>query len=129
MGLRSATMDAEENERPAVEAGRSRAGLGGVNAVRARALRALLDLELDLLSAGQAVEVERGVEAAAMEEVLLRIVRGDEAEAAIGDDLLDGTGGHIDLQHFSNKEGRSHGPFEKGSTTRSIVAQRGEGQV
>jgi hypothetical protein len=29
-----------------------------------------------------------------MEEVLLRIVCGDEAEAAIGDDLLDGTGGH-----------------------------------
>jgi hypothetical protein len=63
-------MDAEENERPAVEAGRSRAGLGGVNAVRARALRALLDLELDLLPAGQTVEVEREVEAAAMEEVL-----------------------------------------------------------
>jgi hypothetical protein len=29
-----------------------------------------------------------------MEEVFLPILCGDEAEAAIGDDLLDGTGGH-----------------------------------
>jgi hypothetical protein len=30
-----------------------------------------------------------------MEEVFLLILSGDEAEAAIGNDLLDGTGGHI----------------------------------
>ena len=35
------------------------------------------------------------IEAAAMEEVFLLILGGDEAEAAIGDDLLDGTGGHV----------------------------------
>src|SRR4029079_3174306 len=29
-----------------------------------------------------------------MEEVFLRVVGDDEAEAAIGDDLLDGSGGH-----------------------------------
>src|SRR4029077_1607795 len=31
-----------------------------------------------------------------MEEVFLRILGRDEAEAAIGDDLLDGSGGHDD---------------------------------
>ncbi len=56
----------------------------------------------------------RGIEGAAMEEVLLLILGGDEAEAAIGDDAFDGSGGHVDLQHFPNREGRSHGPFEKG---------------
>jgi hypothetical protein len=30
-----------------------------------------------------------------MEEVFLRILGGDEAEAAIGDDLLDGSCGHV----------------------------------
>ena len=39
-----------------------------------------------LLAADEAVEVERGVEGAAMEEVFLLILGGDEAEAAIGDD-------------------------------------------
>jgi len=103
--------------------------LGAADVRGARALGALLDVELDSLAAGEAVEIERGVESAAMEEVFLLILGADKAEAAIGDDLLDGTGGHSDLQHFSNVEGRSHGPFEKGSTTRSIVAQRGEAQV
>ena len=56
-----------------------------------------------------------------MEEVFLLILGGDEAEAAIGDDLLDGTGGHEDLQHFPNRRSRTHGPFEKGSTTRSVA--------
>src|SRR3954453_6733604 len=85
-----------------------------VNSVRARTLGALLDLELDLLTADEAVEVQRVVEGAAVEEVFLRILGGDEAEAAVGDDLLDGTGGHIDLQHFPNRGTRTHGPFEKG---------------
>src|SRR5690242_12557193 len=100
-----------------VRQGRCSVRLGAADVRGARSLGALLDFELDPLAAGQAVEVERGIEAAAMEEVLLLILGADEAEAAIGDDLLDGTGGHLDLQHFSNVEGRSHGPFEKGSTT------------
>src|SRR4026207_1337642 len=75
----------------------------GVDARCARTLRALLDLELDLLTADEAVEVEGGVESATMEEVFLRILGGDEAKAATGDDLLDGTGGHSDLQNFPNK--------------------------
>jgi len=41
-----------------------------------------------------------------MEEVFLLILGGDEAEAAIGDDLLDGTGGHVDLQHFPNSNSK-----------------------
>src|SRR5439155_23270231 len=70
---------------------------GALYVLRARPLRALLDLELDLLAATQAVEVQRRGQAVAMEEVLLPIVSGDEAEAAVGDDLLDSTGGHSDL--------------------------------
>ena len=92
----------------------------------ARALGALLDIELDALSADQTVEVERGVEPAAMEEVLLRILGGDEAEAAIGNDLLDGSGGHGDLQTFPNRNGRTHGLFEKEVTTRDVATDRGE---
>jgi hypothetical protein len=102
---------------------------GAADVRRSGPLRARFDLELDPLATHEAVEIERGIEAAAMEEVLLLILGADEAEAAIGDDLLDGTGGHSDLQHFSNLKGRSHGPFEKGSTTRSIVAHRGEIRV
>jgi len=69
-----------------------RANLGGP-----WALGAGLDLELDLLAACQAVEIERGIEATAMEEVFLPILSGDEAETTIGDDLLDCAGGHEDL--------------------------------
>jgi hypothetical protein len=79
--------------------------LPAVDANRSRSLGALLDVEVDGLAADKAVEVERGVERATMEEVLLRIVRGDEAEAAIGDDLLDSSaGGHeMTLRCFPNR--------------------------
>ena len=104
---------AEKNEwRPA--RGGSPGALSCVNSACAWPLGALLDLELDLLTADEAIEVKRGVEAAAMEEIFLRILCGDEAEAAVGDDLLDGSGGHMDLQHFPNTDCRTHGPFEKG---------------
>src|SRR5205814_8131757 len=64
--------------------------------------------------ADEAVEVKRGVKRAAVEEIFLRILGGDEAKAAIGDDLLDGTDGHEDLKTTSRTgEGRTHGPFEK----------------
>src|SRR5688572_33285162 len=61
-----------------------------------------------------------------MEEVFLLILGGDEAEAAIGDDLLDGTGGHEDLQHFPNRDFRRTVRSRRGSTTRSIATQCGE---
>src|SRR4029077_19454680 len=96
--------------------------LGGTHLCGARALGARFDLERHALAAGKAFEVKRGVEAVAVEEVFLRILGNDEAEAAIGYDLLDGTGGHSDLQCFPNWESTTHGPFEKGSTTRSSVA-------
>ena len=81
-----------------------RTRLGGTHLGGARTLGARLDLEDDTLAADEAVEVHRGIESAAMEEIFLRILGGDEAKAAIGDDLLDGTGGHEDLQHFPNWE-------------------------
>ena len=37
-----------------------------------------------------------------MEEVFLLIIGRDEAEAALGDDSLDSSGGHFDLQRFPN---------------------------
>src|SRR6187401_2717941 len=61
---------------------------------RTRTLGALLDLELDRLTAGEAIEVERELEAVAVEEVVLAVLSGDEPEAAVGDDLLDATGSH-----------------------------------
>src|SRR5207248_3118288 len=63
--------------------------LGDPDALRARALGARLDLEGDLLAAVQAVEVALG--AAAVEEVLLPVLGRDEAEATVGDELLDGS--------------------------------------
>ena len=60
-----------------------------------------------------------------MEEVFLLILGGDEAEAAVGDDLLDGTGGHEDLQHFPNRRSKAHGPFEKGSTRGAVAGRNG----
>src|SRR4029079_2179131 len=100
-------------------------GSGGAHLAGARALGALLDLELDPLATREAIEIERGIEAVAMEEVFLRVLSGDEAEAAIGNDLLDGTGGHHDLQHFPNKVGKTR-PVRKGVTTGSIDASGDE---
>ena len=60
-----------------------------------------------------------------MEEVFLPVFGGDEAEAALGDDLLDGTGGHIIDPFFSSRtRWQTHGLFGKGgSTTRSVAAR------
>jgi hypothetical protein len=100
--------------------------LGGANPVGTRALGALLDLELDALAAGETVELERRLEAVAMEEVLLRVLGLDEAESTVGDDALDGTGGHDDLPTFSNCRKAAHGPFERKATTRSFATRGGE---
>jgi hypothetical protein len=95
--------------------GRFRGCLGRANVLGARTLGALGNLELDLLTADEAVKIERGVEPAAVEEIFLRILGGDEAEAAIGNDLLDGTGGH-------------NGPPslpERGNEERTVRSRRG----
>ena len=88
---------AERQTRPgtiAVRAASDLNGLGCADLNGARALGARLDLEGDALAADEAVEVEGSQEAATMEEVFLAIFSGDEAETALGDYLLDSTGGH-----------------------------------
>src|SRR5690349_5236652 len=87
--------------RPSGRAVSGQARSGSPHPCRWRRLVAFPLPDLVGCAACPSVEVERGVEGAAMEEVLLRILSGDEAEAAIGDDLLDGTGGHDDL-HIPN---------------------------
>src|SRR6266545_5540688 len=100
---RACSAPRDKKKRPVPEDGAlSIPRLGAAHVDRAGALRICFDLELDALAADEAVEVDRGVEAAAMEEVFLLVLRSDEAEAAIGYDLLDGSGGHIDLHVFSN---------------------------
>src|SRR5215210_5202442 len=87
--------------------------------LRPSALGALLDVELDLLATGESVEVERSRQAVTMEEILLAILARDEAEASLGDDLLDGSRGHGDPPRiFSNEDLQAYGQFEKRSTTR-----------
>jgi len=49
----------------------------------ARTLLTRLDLERHRLAAGEGVEIEVVVKAAAVEEVLLPILGGDEAETAV----------------------------------------------
>ncbi len=111
---------------PWVRTRRARPELGGAHVIGARALGALLDVELDALAADQAVEVERRIEAAAMEEVFLLILGGDEAEAAIGDDLLDSTGGHVGPPHSTNGWIADRTARSKRETTRSIVTSGGD---
>jgi len=62
--------------------------------VRPRTLLALLDVEAHGLATAQAVEVERGVDATLVEEVLLTIVGGDEPKSAVGNDFLYGAFWH-----------------------------------
>src|SRR5690348_12330590 len=58
--------------------------------VRPRPFLARLDLERNSLAAGERVEVDARVETGAVEEVLLAVLRRDEAEPTVGDELLDG---------------------------------------
>src|SRR5205807_10211188 len=73
------------------------AGLGDANPGRARAALAGLDVEGDLLPAGERVEASGRLERAPVEEVLLAVLGGDEAEATVVDQLLDGSRGHLCL--------------------------------
>src|SRR5690349_303808 len=66
--------------------------LGELDAARAGALLARLDLERHPLAALEAVEV--GLGAAPVKEVLLPVLGGDEAKAAVGNELLDGASLH-----------------------------------
>jgi hypothetical protein len=96
---------------------------GSADSLGPRSLGAGLDLERHPLSADEAVEVEGSIERVAMEEVVLRILGGDEAETAISDDLFDSTRGHRDLLGFPNSGVRRTVRSRRGSTTR-IFARR-----
>src|SRR5262245_27899125 len=85
-----------EKSRPRNAGGFALDGSGGLNVLRPGTLRVLLDVEADLLAADEAVEVDRRGEPVAVEEVVLPVVGGDEAEAAVRDELLDGAGSHGD---------------------------------
>src|SRR5438552_13267676 len=50
-----------------------------------------------------------------MEEIFLAILGRDEAKAAIGDDLLDGTGGHVDPPTLPEQ-----------NSTRAVRSRRGD---
>jgi hypothetical protein len=79
----------------------------------ARTLGADLDLEGDELTSAEAIEV--GVSATPVEEVLLAIVALDEAEATIGDELLDCSVLHLQISSYFSNPDRTNvvGPFEK----------------
>src|SRR4051812_39309426 len=91
----------------------ARASSGGFNVARPGSLGILLDLELDLLTTREPVEVERSGERTAVEEVFLAVVCGDEAEATLGDELLDGSGGHGDASQNLERRRRTCGQLEK----------------
>jgi len=83
--------------RGVIDARAARAGNNGLGCAYlngTRALGARFDFKRDALAANKAIEVEGSLEPATMEEVFLPIFGGNETETAVGDDLLDSTGGH-----------------------------------
>ena len=69
--------------------------VGAAYSVGSRAFLARLDFELDSLAAVQTVIVESRIQTGAVEEILGPVLGRDEAEAAIGDELLYGPGRHL----------------------------------
>ena len=65
-------------------------------------------IEEFMLAAHEAVEISGSLELVAVEEVLLAIRGGDEAEAAFRDELLDRSCGHVDLLVSSRWGGWRH---------------------
>ncbi len=80
--------------------------LGEADAMRPRPLLARLDLELDALTAGQAVEVDNVVQTAAVEEVVPTVLRRDEPETPVLDQLLDRALGHRMLPLLETNQDR-----------------------
>src|SRR6478735_8374538 len=105
----------EMKKPPAETAGGCRGWLGALDVLRASTLGALLDVELDLLPAHEAIEVQGRRETVAVEEVFLSVLGGDEAETAVRNDLLDCAGGHSDLHSsLERTKQQTHGQFEEG---------------
>src|SRR5256712_10867938 len=102
---------AKKEGRPRGRPVKAELALGRRDAVRPRALLALLDVEADGLATTQTVEVERRIYATLMEEVLLPIVGGDKPESAVGNDLLDGA-----LWHLPNSSSRT--PYSSSASSR-----------
>src|SRR5438046_705140 len=101
-GFSSPSWSAKREGRPEGRPLEAELALGGPDAVRPRALLALLDVEADGLATAQTVEVERRIDATLMEEILLTIVGGNEPKSAVGNDLLDGA-----LWHVPNSSSRT----------------------
>src|SRR6266540_6001798 len=116
---RPAHMDrASANHSPGDDAPGSGLVLGGRDLAGAGTARAGLDLEVDLLATDEAIELKGAIEPVTVEEVLLAVLGSDEAKAAVGDNLLDGTCGHGDLVLFSKSRRRTAGSRRNLTTTR-----------
>src|SRR6266851_6049298 len=85
--------------------------LDRANGLRARALRARLDLESHLLPALQPVEVTLG--STAVEEELLTVLGCDKAEATVRDQFLDGACRHFHLLSLELKAYSTGGPVRE----------------
>src|SRR4029079_18754707 len=83
------------------------------------------DLEADGLPANEAIEVQRGGKPVAVEEVFLAVRPDDEAEAALGNDSLDGSGGHDDLQYALLETSYGAGPVREEPTTKRRLPATG----
>src|SRR5438309_9423069 len=83
------------------------------------ALGAGFNLERHLLSAKEGVEVDQTVDAAAVEEVFLPVVCGDESEASLRYELLDSASGHISVLFLEPLQTLTSGQFEQGPKRRS----------
>jgi len=80
--------------------GGSTSGAGDVDGLGLASGGVLLNLELDLLAIGEGAEAFHVDVVLMDEEVITTLVRGDEAEAALGIEELDVSGGH-DVKGFS----------------------------
>src|SRR5437868_10861811 len=84
--------------------------LGYADALGARALRARLDFERNLLAALQSIEVTFG--ATAVEKVFLSVLGLDKSKATIRNQLLDGACRHLHLLSLERRATQLAGPFE-----------------
>ena len=109
--------------------------LGGVNSVRARGPCRSARCRTRPSRRRPGGRSRGRIQRVAVKEVFLRVIRVDEAESAIGNDLLDCSGGHSDLQVFSNdrslrticsRRSRSHGATAK---TRRVPTLRPVGRI
>src|SRR5438128_7978274 len=90
--------------------------LGDADALRARALRARLDFERNLLATLEAVEVTLG--ATAVEKVFLSVLGLDKSKAAIRNQFLDSASRHSYLLSLERRAYSSSGPVREDRSLR-----------